>query len=363
VAVALNRVLAPGRAFASALFHSVLARTDWHNGGPEVLAGTPALSLRVDEVEQVGTKRRQIMIRRGQRSLSQRTAEQVWAFVFISPWIIGFLVFYAGAMLYSLGLTLFKTDMLTGFSFVGLGNYATLLHDSYFGIAVRVTTIYALATVPLRIAFALPIATFLNQPVYARGLLRTVYYLPSVVSGIAVSLLWAWMFQPEFGLINGALRAVGIQGPRWILSPSWALPSLIIMSLWGVGGSILIYLAGLQSIPTQLYEAAQIDGAGTWARYLHITLPMLSPTIFFNLVIDLTGAFQVFTQAFIMTRGGPANATLTMVLYLYRLSFEQFKFGYASAVAWALFAIIMLCTLLTLRSSAVWVYYEGQLRR
>ncbi len=297
------------------------------------------------------------------RSPSYRSIEEIWAYVFLSPWIIGFLIFTAGAMLFSLGLTFFKTDLLTGYHFVGLANYGALLHDEYFVKSLRVTAFYTLGAVPLNLVFSLTIATLLNQPVAARGLWRTIYYLPSVLSGVAVAILWAWMFQPEFGLINGALEMVGIRGPRWISSQTWALPSLIIMSLWGVGGSMLIYLAGLQSIPTHLYEAAEIDGAGARQRYFNITLPMLSPTIFFNLIMNMIGAFQVFTGSFIMTKGGPNNATLTLVLYLYRSSFEQFKFGYASTLAWALFLIILLCTVVTIRSSAAWVYYEGQLRR
>jgi multiple sugar transport system permease protein len=297
------------------------------------------------------------------RGLSQRAVEEIWGYVFLSPWLVGFAIFTAGAMLFSLGLTLFRTDLLTGYHFLGLTNYATLIHDEYFGKALRVSATYVAGSVPLNLVLSLTLATLLNQPVPGRGAWRTLYYLPSVISGVAVSILWAWMFQPEYGLINSALGLVGITGPRWIYSEAWALPSFVIMGLWGVGGSMLIYLAGLQSIPTHLYEAAEIDGAGGWQRYLHVTLPMLSPTIFFNLVMNIIGSFQIFTASYIMTKGGPANATLTLVLYLYRASFEQFKFGYASTVAWALFLIILLCTLLTLRSSAAWVYYEGQLRR
>ena len=297
------------------------------------------------------------------RGLSQRAAEEVWGYIFLSPWIIGFAIFTAGAMLFSLGLTFFRTDLLTGYHYIGMGNYSALVHDEYFAKALRVSATYVVGSVPLNLVLSLALATLLNQPVPGRGTWRTLYYLPSVISGVAVSILWAWMFQPEYGLINSALNLVGIAGPRWIFSETWALPSFIIMGLWGVGGGMLIYLAGLQSIPSHLYEAAEIDGAGSWRRYRHVTLPMLSPTIFFNLVMNIIGSFQIFTASYIMTKGGPANATLTMVLFLYRASFEQFRFGYASAVAWALFVIILLCTLLTLRSSTAWVYYEGQLRR
>jgi multiple sugar transport system permease protein len=218
--------------------------------------------------------------------------------------------------------------------------------------------------VPLQVLAALLIALMLNNRKIALvGVWRTLYYMPSIVSGIAVSMLWMWMLNPDFGLFNYLLSLVGIQGPRWIYSEQWAIPSFVIMGVWAAGSNMLLYLAGLQSIPTPLYEAASIDGAGSWSRFWRITLPMLSPTLFFNLVMTLIGAFQVFTQAFVMTNGGPNNATLTMVLYLYRKGFEQLHFGYASAVAWVLFVIIMAFTLLVFRSSTAWVYYEGELRR
>jgi multiple sugar transport system permease protein len=179
---------------------------------------------------------------------------------------------------------------------------------------------------------------------------------------VSVAILWAQLFHPDMGLINTLLSYVGITGPRWIYSEEWAMPALIIMSQWGVGGSMLIFLAGLQGIPTVLYEAAEIDGAGSWRRFIHVTLPMLSPTILFTLVMNIIGSFQVFTQAYIMTAGGPNNATLTYVLYIYRHGFEFFEMGYASALAWILFVIIMGFTLLVLKSSALWVYYAGEVR-
>ena len=250
--------------------------------------------------------------------LTMRAVEEIWAYVFITPWAVGFLVFTAGAMVFSLGLTFFRTDMLTGYYFIGLGNYATLVSDEYFWKALRVTAFYTSGAVPLDLLLSLIIALLLNRDIPLRGVWRTLFYLPSVISGVAVAMLWAWMFHPDHGLINGFLGLLGIEGPRWIYSEAWALPALIIMTLWGVGGNMLVYLAGLQSIPTTLYEAAEIDGAGGWAKLLHITLPMLSPTIFFNLVMNIIGSFQVFTNSYIMTRGGPNNATLTLVLYLFR---------------------------------------------
>jgi multiple sugar transport system permease protein len=195
------------------------------------------------------------------------------------------------------------------------------------------------------------------------GVWRTLYYMPSVVSGVAVAILWAWMFNPEFGLINSGLALIGIKGPRWVFSQQWALPAFVIMSLWGVGGNMLLYLAGLQGIPTPLYEAAKIDGANAFRCFLSITIPMMTPTIFFNLVMNFIGSFQIFTQSYIMTQGGPNNATLTMVLLLYRKGFQQFRFGYASAIAWVLFAIVFVFTILLLKSSELWVFYEGEIKK
>ncbi len=297
------------------------------------------------------------------RRLSQRAREEIAGYLFISPWIVGFLIFTAGAMLFSLGLVFYKTDLLTGFNFYGLRNLTKMVSDPLYHKSLTVTSYYAFAVVPLSLVIGLVIALGLNQGLPAQGLWRTLYYLPSVTSGIAVAMLWIWIFYPDAGLLNQALRMVGIEGPRWLYSEEWAVPAFIIMGAWGAGGNMLLYLAGLQGIPSQLYEAARIDGANSWRAFWAITIPMLSPTIFFNLIMGIIGSFQVFTQALVMTDGGPNNATLTIMLYLYRKGFEQFQFGYASAIAWSLFAIVMVLTLLVFRGSALWVYYEGEVRK
>jgi multiple sugar transport system permease protein len=295
--------------------------------------------------------------------LSERTREALVGYLCISPWLIGFLIFTAGAMAFSFGLSFFKSDMLTGYDFIGLNNYQDLAQDRLFWKSMRVTFTYTFGTVVPRTFLALLIALLLNQNLPGRGIWRTLYYTPSLVSGVAVAVLWIWLLNPLYGLINTTLESVfGIQGPRWIYSETWAMPAFILMGLWGVGGSMLLYLAGLQGIPTALYEAARIDGAGSVRCFLHITIPMLSPTIFFNLVMNIIGSFQVFSQAYIMTQGGPNNATLTMVLYIYRKAFEHFSFGYGSALAWVLFAVILVFTMVIIRSSEMWVYYEGELR-
>jgi multiple sugar transport system permease protein len=268
-------------------------------------------------------------------------------------------------MIFSLGLSFFRTDLLSTWVFVGPNNYFALANDPLFLQALKVTTIYTLVTVPLSTAIALAISIMLNKGLMFQGVFRVIYYLPALVTGVAVAILWSWVLNPDTGLLNGLLRSLGVPRaalPRWFVSEQWALPSLILMSLWGAGASMLLYLAGLQSIPTHLYEAARIDGANSWQQFWHVTLPMLTPTIFFNLVLNIIGSYQVFTPVYILTNGGPNNATLTMVLYLFRKSFQQFEFGYASAIAWVLFAIIMVFTLLIIRSSDAWVYYEGNRR-
>ena len=296
--------------------------------------------------------------------LSRRARQELAAYLFISPWIIGFLLFTVGAMLFSLGLTFFKTDLLTGSKFIGLANFTKLGNDPLFLKSLGVTFHYVFMAVPLQVLMALTVAMLLNSnQVRFSGFWRTLYFLPSIVSGIAVSLLWLWIFNPEFGLFNYFLSLIGIEGPRWLYSEQWAIPSFVIMSVWSAGGNMLLYLAGLQGIPTVLYEAASIDGANAIDRFFFVTLPMLSPTIFFNLVMTLIGAFQMFTQSYAMTGGGPNNATMTVVLLLYNKAFEQLLFGYASAIAWVLFVIILIFTLLVIRSSSVWVYYEGEVKK
>jgi multiple sugar transport system permease protein len=300
--------------------------------------------------------------RAGRFRLSTWGRENIAGFLFISPWIIHFLLLIAFPMFFSLGLSFMKTDLFTGYDFTGTGNYQEMVQDELFWKALQVTAYYTFTVVPLAVAVALSIALILNQDVKLLGLWRLLYYLPSVVSGVAVSILWQWLLNPRAGLVNEGLRLIGIEGPKWLYSEQWAVPGFVLMGLWGAGGNMLLYLAGLQGIPTALYEAAKIDGANAWHQFWHVTIPMLTPTIFFNVIMNIIGSFQVFTASYIMTQGGPNNATLTMVLYLYRMGFEHFKFGYASALAWVLFVIIMFFTILVIRSANFWVYYEGKVR-
>jgi multiple sugar transport system permease protein len=295
------------------------------------------------------------------RRLSLRAREELAAYLLISPWIIGFLIFVAGGLLFNFGLSFFQTDLLSSAKFVGLNNYRQLLTDDrLFWQAVRVTSIYTFATVPLQTLLGLGVALLLNQKVWGIGFWRTLFYLPSVVSGVAVGMIWLWFYHPDLGLFNLLLGQLGIEGPRWLVSQRWALPSLIFMNVWGIGTIMLIFLAGLQGIQREYYEAARIDGANNRQQFWAITIPMLSPHIFYNVVLGIISSYQVFTSSFVMTEGGPNNATLTLVLFLYSRAFLMARFGYAAAIAWILFLIILVLTVFLLRSSRGTVFYEGR---
>jgi multiple sugar transport system permease protein len=281
----------------------------------------------------------------------QARREAFEGYVFILPWLIGALIFTVGPIIVSFYLSLTDFEVVKPPVFRGLDNYVRLFQDKLFWQSLKVTSIYTFASVTLGLVLSFLVALLLNQSIRGVGLFRTLYYIPNLVPAVASSMLWIWIFNPQFGLLNSLLKILfDIEGPRWLGRTKWALPSLILMSLWGVGGPMLIYLAGLQDIPTELYEAAQIDGANGWQQFI------------FNLVMGLIGSFQVFTQGYLMTGGGPRYATLFYVLYLYQNAFRWFKMGYASAMAWVLLLIILVLTLMVLRSSALWVYYEGEVK-
>ncbi len=281
-------------------------------------------------------------------------------YLFAAPLIAGLLLLTVWPLCRSLYLSFTNYSVFAAPRWVGTRNYAGLAADPLFWKALRVTAIYAGVSVPLGLCASLAVALLMNQKVPGIALFRTLYYLPAVVSGVAVSILWEWFFNPEFGLMNVSLKSVGLHGLQWLKSPSTALPSLILMSFWGIGGGMVVYLAGLQGVPQPLYEAASLDGAGPLRQFRHVTLPMITPVILYNLVMGIIGSFQTFTQAFVMTGGGPDNSTLLYVLYLYKQAFSYFHMGYASAMAWVLFAIILALTLLVFRWSTLWVYYEGR---
>ena len=301
-------------------------------------------------------------------SLSQR--ETLWGYIFISPWLIGFIIFTVGPMIASLLLSLTRYNITTPPVFIGLENYTKLFTgDPRFWHSLGLTVKFALVAIPLSLTFGFVLALLLNQNVPGVAFWRTIYYLPSVIAGVAVAILWSLIFNPRFGILNWLLSLVGIDGPGWLASPDWAMPALVIMSLWSVGGGMIIYLSGLQSIPTALYEAAQIDGANSRQRLFYITIPLMSPVIFYNLVIGIIATFHYFTEVYVITAtadtglGGPLESTLFYNVYLYSNAFRYLNMGYASALAWVLFVIVLVLTLLVFRSSALWVYYEGELRK
>lgn len=290
--------------------------------------------------------------------------EALVAYALISPWLLGFIFVTAGPMIASIILSFFKYDIIHPAQFVGVQNYVHMAkEDPLFWQSLKVTAIYVLFGVPLTLSVSLAMALLLNNAVRGITIFRTIFYLPAVMSGVAVALLWQWVFNPNYGILNYLLEMVGIIGPNWLGDENWVLPAFIIMSLWGAGSGMVILLAGLQGIPTQLYEAARIDGATWWQEFFKITLPMLSPTLFFNLVMNIISSWQVFTPAYVMTQGGPNYGSLFYVFYLYRNAFVEFKMGYACALAWVMFFIILLCTLAVFKSSPMWVYYEAERRQ
>jgi multiple sugar transport system permease protein len=287
--------------------------------------------------------------------------EAITFYLCISPWMLGFLLFILGPVAASLGFSFTRWDLLSPPEPVGLRNYLRMVDDRLFWQSLGVTIRYTLLYVPSELVGGLVLALLMNQ-IGVRGIraARTIYYLPTVISGVAFVVVWMWLFHPEAGLINATLARFGIEGPRWLADPNTALTALWLMSFWGLGRTALIFLAGLKSIPPELYEAASMDGAGAWRSFTAVTLPMLTPTIFFNLVLSIIATFQTFTSAFVATNGGPLDSTLFFVLYLYRKAFQEFQMGYASALAWVLFLIILVLTLVVIRSGAWWVYYEGE---
>ena len=297
-------------------------------------------------------------------SLSRRR-EMRAAFLFLLPNALGFVLFMIGPLLSSLGFSLLEWNLLAPPAFRGARNYLELGRDPEFWRSLRATFYYLAGSVPLGLIVSLALAIALNQRIRGIRFFRTVYFIPVVSSMVAVALMWRWMYNPTSGvlnfMLNGAFAALRLplRAPDWLQSPVWAMPAIIFMSVWkGMGYNMVLFLAGLQGIPRHLYEAAEIDGASAQRQFWRITLPLLTPTTFFVLIMSVIGSFQVFEQAYIMTRGGPVRSTVTTVYYIYENGFEWHKMGYASAVAWALFALILAVTLIQWRLQDRWVYYE-----
>lgn len=295
------------------------------------------------------------------KSSKLRRQEAAEGLMFISPWLVGFLAFTIIPVAASLYLSLCRWNLMDTAVWVGLDNYNKLMTgaDPKFMKSLMVTTYYTLVSVPLNVVLSIAVALLLNAGIRGMSIFRTIYYLPSVTSGVAVAVLWMWIFNSDFGLLNSLLSRVGLEPLAWLNDEKLVIPSFIFMGLWGIGGNMVLYLAGLQSIPPALYEAAEIDGAGPVQKLFKVTLPLLSPVIFFNIIVAVIGSFQVFTQSFVMTKGGPNDASMFYVLYLFKNAFEYFKMGYACAMAWILFIVILSLTLLQFTLAKKWVYYES----
>ena len=284
--------------------------------------------------------------------------EAKWFYIFISPWMVGFLVFTLYPMVASAFYS-FHNYNIVNLDFIGLANYRELFTDQIFLKSLVVTGTYVLVSVPLTIVAALSVAVFLNQKIPFVSFWRTLYYLPSIISGVASALLWRWIFNGKFGIFNNILALFGIVGPDWFNSEKWTMPAYWIISLWGIGGSMVIYLAALQGVPTALYEAAEMDGASSLKKFFNITIPMISPVLLYTLITNMISSFQVFTMIYVISGGlgGPNYSTMVYVLYLFKNAFQWTRFGYASAIAWILFIIISVLTILMIKTISKKVHY------
>ncbi len=292
---------------------------------------------------------------------SFRRRQALEGYLCILPWLIGFVCFTAGPILGSLAMSFTSWEIIAPPEWIGLGNFQHMLVDRLFYQALYNTAYISLFSVPLQLIIALLVALGLNQRLRGVNFYRTVFFLPSQMPLVASALLWLWILNPDFGLANALLEFLGLPPLKWLFDLTLAKPSLVMITLWGgIGVPMIVFLAGLQGVPETLHEAANIDGAGSWSRFWHITLPMLSPVIFFNLIIGIIGSFQAyFTLVYTTTGGGPANATLIYIIYLFFKAFQDFEMGYASSLAWVLFLVVMALTLLQFALARRWVYYEG----
>jgi len=286
--------------------------------------------------------------------------EAIEGFLCVAPWLIGFVAFTAGPMLASIYLSLTDYEILRPIHFTGVRNFAKALNDPLFSKSLWNTAFYTSLYVPLHLLTALLAAIMLNARVRGLGVYRVIYYVPSIMPAVANAFLWMWIYNPEYGLANAILHVFGLPPQKWLFDQDLAKPAFVIMALWGLGSSMIVFLAGLQGMDPVLYEAAEIDGATWWSKFWTITLPLLTPVVFFNLTMGIIGSFQVFTTAFIATGGGPNNATLFYVLFIYRQGWEFAKMGYASALAWVLFLIVLSVTIVQFRVAGRWVYYEAE---
>ncbi|MBT2756246.1 sugar ABC transporter permease [Mesobacillus foraminis] len=297
------------------------------------------------------------------KRLSRTARENIIGYLFVSPWLIGFAGLTLGPLIFSLYASFTDYNITSKMNFIGLDNFKRMLTlDDLFWTSLLNTLYYVVFSVPLTTAGAILLALLLNQKVKGMKLFRTIYYLPAVLSGVAVYFLWMQLLSPSTGLVNTVLGWAGIEGPAWLFDPEWTKPALLVMKMWSVGGGMLLYLASLQGVSNEMYEAAELDGASSMQRFFYITAPMISPIIFFDVITSTIGSFQIFQEAYVMTEsgnGGPANSLLFYNLHMWNNAFEIFDMGYASAMAWLLFIIVMVLTVLNLKLGKRWVHYEG----
>lgn len=287
-----------------------------------------------------------------------RYSHLFWATIFLLPNLLGFFIFILFPVLASFGISFLQWDLLGEMNWIGLGNYKELMTDGVFWKVLWNTIYFTIVTVPVGIVISLLLAIALNQKIRCLKIFRSVYFLPVISSMVAVAMVWQWIYNPQFGLLNYLLSLIGIDGPSWLSSTIWAMPAVMIASIWkGLGFNMLLFLAGLQGIPETYYEAAEIDGANWFSKFRNITIPLLSPTTFFVIVMAVINSFQVFDQIYIMTQGGPARSTSVLVHYLYQNAFEYYRMGYASSIAYVLFFLVFIVTLIQLKRSNSWVVY------
>lgn len=294
------------------------------------------------------------------RSAGRLGRDTWWAWLFLAPTVLGLAVLSAGPIIASFGISLTDWDLLSPAEFVGVDNFVSLVSNDRFLLALRNTAFFTLTSVPLGLIFGLGLAMALDQPIRGIAIIRTAYFLPVVTSTTAIALVWLWIYSPQGGLLNAVLGVFGIPPEKWVSDPFWSMPSIVAMSVWqGLGTTVIIFLAGLQGIPQEFYDAAAVDGAGRWARFRHVTLPLLTPTIFFTGILAFIGAFQVFDQVYVLARPGePSRSTITLVYFIYEAGFDNFKMGLAAAASWILFLIVGVLTILYFRSQRRWVHYQ-----
>ncbi|ULT54395.1 sugar ABC transporter permease [Neobacillus drentensis] len=285
-------------------------------------------------------------------------------YLFILPWIIGFLVFTLGPLAFSLVMSFFDWPITSAPTFIGMDNYKNMFaHDPQFYKSLGITFKFAAIFVPLNLVIALILALLITQPVKGMKLFRTIFYLPAVVSGVAISIIWGWIFNSQYGILNYALSFIGVEGPKWLIDPKWAILTIVIASAWGVGTMMLIFYTDIKGIPAEIYEAAAIDGANPIRQFISITIPSITPTILFNVITSVIAALQQLTLVLLLTGGGPLKSTYFYGIYVFNNAFKHHHLGYASANAWFMFVIILLLTMLIFKSSSAWVFYENEVKK